>query len=91
LVSCRRYAPEETGGILVGYSTDALNCAVVTAAEPSPTDTEQIARIMHSASYKCPEPVLLLVGGPAGHRSFVRVYVFVGKERRDAPIELLAT
>lgn len=36
------------------------------AAEPGPTDTEQMAKIMQSASYKCPEPVLLLVGGPAG-------------------------
>ncbi|HKH36596.1 MAG TPA: Mov34/MPN/PAD-1 family protein [Rubrobacter sp.] len=36
------------------------------AAEPSPTDTEQMAKIMHSASYKCPEPVPLLVGCPAG-------------------------
>jgi integrative and conjugative element protein (TIGR02256 family) len=140
LESCRRYAPEETGGILVGYYTDALNCAVVTdaserppdsrsgrtwftrgtvglqgwldglwrrrnrryylgewhfhpggAAEPSPTDTEQMAKITHSASYKCPEPVLLLVGGSADDRSYVRVYVFVGKERCAAPIELLPT
>lgn len=140
LNSCRDFAPAETGGILVGYYNDALNCAVVTdaserppdsksgrtwlvrgtaglqgwlnglwlrskrryylgewhfhpggAAEPSPTDTEQMAKIARSASYKCPEPVLLLVGGSAEERSDVRVYVFIGKDGRGAPVELLAT
>jgi len=36
LESCRRLAPEETGGILVSYYTDALNCAVVTDASERP-------------------------------------------------------
>lgn len=137
---CRDFAPAETGGILVGYYNDALNCAVVTDAserppdsrsgrtwlvrgtaglqgwldrlwsrskrryylgewhvhpgatpEPSPTDTKQMAKIARSPSYRCPEPVLLLVGGAAEEHSDVRVYVFFEKDGRAAPVELLAT
>jgi integrative and conjugative element protein (TIGR02256 family) len=140
LMACRRSLLEETGGILVGYYTDTLDCAVVTdaskrppdsssgrtwftrgtvglqgwlnglwrrrnrryylgewhfhpggAAEPSPTDIEQMVKIAHVASYKCPEPVLMLVGGSADNHSDVRVYVFIGKDGRAAPVELLAT
>ncbi|MDP9476045.1 MAG: Mov34/MPN/PAD-1 family protein [Actinomycetota bacterium] len=138
LESCRRSAPEETGGILVGYYTDALDCAVVTGAserppdsrsgrtwfvrgtaglqglvdglwrgkerryylgewhfhpdgspKPSPTDERQMAKIAGSASYKCPEPVLVLAGGSASSACDVRVYVFT-KARASAPIELRA-
>jgi len=136
LESCRRSHPEETGGILVGYYTETLDCAVVTDAserppdsrsgstwfvrgtaglqrwldglwrkskrcyylgewhyhpggepEPSPTDKRQMGRIAGSSSYKCPEPVLLLVGGSAIDRTDVRVFVFA--KGRDAPLELL--
>ncbi|MDP9479243.1 MAG: Mov34/MPN/PAD-1 family protein [Actinomycetota bacterium] len=61
------------------------------APEPSPTDIEQMGKIARSPSYKCPEPVLLLVGGAAEERSDVRVYVFLSKGGRAAPVELLAT
>jgi integrative and conjugative element protein (TIGR02256 family) len=136
LESCRRSHPEETGGILVGYYTETLDCAMVTDAserppdsrsgstwfvrgtaglqrwldgpwrkskrryllgewhyhpggesETSPTDKRQMGRIAGSASYECPEPVLLLVGGSASDRCDVRVCVFV--EGREAPVELL--
>lgn len=40
LESCRLSAPEETGGILVGYYTDALDCAVVTDASERPPDSK---------------------------------------------------
>lgn len=39
LESCRRFAPEETGGILVGYYADSLDCAVVTKASERPRDS----------------------------------------------------
>jgi hypothetical protein len=42
--------------------------------------------IAANASYKCPEPVLLLVGGSASDHSDMRGFVFV--EGRDAPVEL---
>ncbi len=58
---------------------------------PSPTDVEQMGKIARSSSYRCPEPILLLVGGAAQERSDVRVYVFFAKEGRAAPVELLAT
>ncbi len=61
------------------------------APEPSPTDIEQMGKIARSPSYECPEPVLLLVGGAAEKRSDVRVYVFLSKGGRAAPVELLAT
>lgn len=135
--SCRRSAPEETGGILVGFYTGALDCAVVTGAserppdsesgrtwfvrgtvglqrwldrlwrrsrrryylgewhfhpggdpEPSLTDAKQMGEIAGNASYRCPEPVLLLVGGSASDPSDVKVYVFM--EGHDTPVELLA-
>ncbi len=136
LESCHRSDPEETGGILVGYYTETLDCAVVTDTserppdsrsgrtwflrgtiglqrwldglwrrnkrryylgewhyhpegepEPSPTDKRQMGKIAGSASYRCPESVLLLVGGSASDRSDVRVFVFV--KGRDVPVELL--
>lgn len=61
------------------------------APEPSPMDIKQMGKIARSPSYRCPEPVLLLVGGAAEERSDVRVYVFFGKDGRAAPVELLAT
>jgi hypothetical protein len=50
-----------------------------------------MGEIARSPSYKCPEPVLLLVGGAAQERSDVRIYVFLCKGDRAAPVELLAT
>lgn len=137
LESCRRCAPEETGGILAGYYTDALDCAVVTEAserpsdsrsgktwfvrgtvglqvlldglwrwkerryylgewhfhpdgvpEPSLTDKRQMVKIAGSASYKCPEPLLILAGGAASAGSDVRAFVFA--KSPSALIELQA-
>ncbi|MCA1718128.1 MAG: Mov34/MPN/PAD-1 family protein [Actinobacteria bacterium] len=120
----RTAAPEETGGVLAGYYTDAHNCAVVTEASdappdsrsgrtffvrgttelqrwlnklwrrerrfylgdwhshlgnepsPSPTDLTQLKEIANDELCKCPEPVLLLVGGRAANARDVRAYVF---------------
>lgn len=136
LESCRRSYPKETGGIIVGYYTETLDCAVVTDAserpldsgsgrtwffrgtadlqrwldvlwrrskrryylgewhyhpggqpKPSPTDKRQMERIAASASYRCPEPVLLLVGASANDYSDVKIFVFV--KDHDVPVELL--
>ena len=61
------------------------------APEPSPLDIKQMVKIARSPSYRCPESVLLLVGGAGEERSDVRVHVFFGKSGRAAPVELLAT
>lgn len=108
---CRQSGRRETGGILVGHYSAALDCAVVSAVrsapsdsrrgaswfargthglqawldelwraqqhyylgewhfhpyaapDPSPTDCAQMRRIAHDPSYRCPEPVLLIIGG----------------------------
>ncbi|MFQ5829402.1 MAG: Mov34/MPN/PAD-1 family protein [Candidatus Methylomirabilia bacterium] len=45
---------------------------------PSPVDVDQLKQIAASQEYRCPEPVLLVVGGdPAAHWS-MRSYVFPG-------------
>jgi integrative and conjugative element protein (TIGR02256 family) len=120
----RGAASKETGGILVGFYTEAQDCAVVTKASgapsdsksrkasfvrgtaglqrwldklwrqerrhylgewhfhpdaepvPSPTDEAQIKAIANADTWKCPEPVLLIVGAAAYSFSDVRVYVF---------------
>jgi integrative and conjugative element protein (TIGR02256 family) len=123
--SCRLSAPEETGGILVGFYTDDLSCAVVTDASarppdsrggrtwfargtvglqrwldglwrqssrryylgewhfhpggrprPSSTDIKQMTDIAYSASYKCPEPALVIVGGTASDLNDMKAFVF---------------
>lgn len=61
------------------------------APEPSRMDIKQMGKIARSSSYKCPEPILLVVGGSAGVRSDVRFYVFVVRNNRTVPIELRAT
>ena len=58
--------------------------------EPSRTDIEQMGKIARSSSYKCPEPILLVVGGSAIKHSDVRVYVFVVRSARTVPIKLMA-
>jgi hypothetical protein len=50
-----------------------------------------MVKIARSPSYRCPEPVLILVGGAAQERSDVRVYVFFVKGGRATSVELLAT
>lgn len=112
---CAEAVPRETGGILVGYYTDSLECAIVTAAsgppvdsrsgktwfvrgiqglhawlhrlwrrreyylgewhlhrsgtsEPSGADIIQMRQNSQSPEYKCPEAVLLILGGdPCRH------------------------
>ena len=44
-----------------------------------------MGKIARSPSYKCPEPVLILVGGAAEERSDARVYVFLSIGGRAAP------
>lgn len=43
---------------------------------PSPTDETQIKAIANAEAWKCPEPVLLIVGADAYSFLDVRVYVF---------------
>lgn len=54
--------------------------------EPSATDRNQMKRIAKDASYKCPEPILLIVGGSANNASDLRAFVFMAS--RDLPLEL---
>lgn len=115
---------KETGGILVGFYTEALDCAVVTAVsgppadsqstktwfargvrglqrwlerlwrtegdyylgewhahpgsapDPSPRDIEQMKQIATSELYRCPEPVLLIIGGDPQRHCEARAFVF---------------
>lgn len=58
-----------------------------TAVEPSSDDLDQMERIADAREYSCKEPVLLILGRPAGERGTrpVRVFVFpVGEQ----PMEL---
>lgn len=43
-------------------------------------------RIAKDVSYKCPEPILLIVGGTANDASDLRAFVFMAS--RDSPLEL---
>jgi len=43
---------------------------------PSPGDVDQMKSISESPSYRCPEPVLLIVGGDPESRWAARAYVF---------------
>lgn len=57
------------------------------AVEPSSDDLDQMVRIADTREYSCKEPVLLILGRPAGERGTrpVRVFVFpVG----EPPMEL---
>lgn len=116
LAHARASVPKETGGIIVGQYTEALDHAVLTdalgppadsrgwatgfirgvqglaralrnlwsssvttyylgewhfhpfsAAQPSEDDADQMFSIAHNDRYRCPEPILLILGGdPAG-------------------------
>lgn len=55
-------------------------------SEPSDTDRNQMKCIAQDTSHKCPEPVLLIVGGTAKNPSDLRVFVFM--ESCDCPLEL---
>lgn len=121
---CEESGLVETGGILIGKYTAALDCAVVTevtppspdskrgrywfmrgvkglreklralwkersgfylgewhfhpegAPKPSETDFVGIKGIAESSKYKCPEPILLIIGGSFPDNWQIRVFVF---------------
>lgn len=129
---CEATGGRETGGILVGYYTKTLDCAIVTAisgapadsesrrtsfergvhglqrwlndlwrrtghyylgewhyhpgapAEPSWIDIQQMEMIAQSQRYRCPEPILLIIGGDLATRWDTRIFVFPrGKEELE--------
>lgn len=48
---CRRSCPDETGGVLVGYYVNRLDCAVVTAATTAPSDSRKGRIWFHRGTY----------------------------------------
>lgn len=46
------------------------------APTPSGTDIDQMHEIAQTASYKCPEPVMLIIGGDPSAAYTVRAFVF---------------
>jgi integrative and conjugative element protein (TIGR02256 family) len=48
------------------------------APDPSRTDEEQMASIAGSVDYKCPEPILLIIGGDPNGAWAARAFVYVG-------------
>lgn len=50
------------------------------AVEPSSTDIEQMVRIANAGNYRCPEPIMVIVGRPVDSRETrpMRVFVFPG-------------
>jgi integrative and conjugative element protein (TIGR02256 family) len=137
LKQCADSCGLETGGILIGYYTKALCCAVVTGVvdappdsgrgrtsffrgvsglqalisriwsrerhyylgewhfhpsgspEASSVDIEQMKAIASSASYQCPEPILLIVGGSPESTWSIRVMVL--PKVSGLPVELVQT
>lgn len=123
----------ETGGILIGEYTPALDCAVVMEITPPPPDSKRgrywfvrgvkglrsklkalwkektgfylgewhfhpggdpdpsetdligIKGISESPKYKCPEPILLIIGGSLPDNWSIRAFVFL---RNDSLLEL---
>jgi integrative and conjugative element protein (TIGR02256 family) len=53
---------------------------------PSHTDIEQMRRIAEAVHYRCPEPVLLIVGGNPTAKWEARAYVF---PRGKSPVDLV--
>ena len=130
---CKNHAENETGGILIGYYTEELDCAVVTSVVgnisdslegnnwfirgirglqklinfvwrrhrhyylgewhfhpgnipmPSGIDFQEMENITRTDSYKCPEPILLIIGGYPTVNWQYKAYVFLLNE---TPIEL---
>ena len=58
-------------------------------SEPSVTDGNQMKRIAKDPSYKCPEPILVIVGGAATNASDLRAFVF--SEPHDSLLELFGS
>ena len=55
-------------------------------ANPSGTDIGQMEDIAKSSTYRCPEPILLIIGGNPPEQWEVKTYVF---PRDKAPVELI--
>lgn len=55
-------------------------------ANPSHTDVSQMRKIADSASYKCPEPILLILGGDPAKEMEVQAFVF---RRGSDSVELM--
>ena len=51
LQACRQSCPNETGGILVGYYVDTLDCAVVTAATTASSDSRKGSMWFHRGTF----------------------------------------
>lgn len=126
---CGRSSPRETGGILLGRYSNALDYALVTSitkapsdsrsgrtwfvrgvrglqskidnmwrrkqgyylgewhfhpfGEPSPsgTDSSQMREIARSPQYRCPEPILLIIGGDPPNNWTARAFIFLRGHR----------
>ena len=127
LGACKQSGLNETGGILVGFYEEGLDCAQVTAAASAPSDSqkgrtwfhrgtdglqlwlndlwhrkrhfylgewhfhpfaspvpsradiEQMQQIADAPFYRCPEPLLLLIGGDPSAEWVMSVFVFPQK------------
>jgi integrative and conjugative element protein (TIGR02256 family) len=121
---CEQSGLVETGGILIGKYSSALDCAVVTEVTPPPSDSKRgrywfvrgvkglksklkdlwtvkrefylgewhfhpagapdpsgrdiagMRGISESSKYKCPEPILLIIGGSFPNNWQIRAFVF---------------
>lgn len=130
---CKQSGSVETGGILIGTYSPALDCAVVSEVTPPPPDSRRgrywfirgikglksklkflwnkkqkfylgewhfhpggvpqpscrdidgMRGISESPKYKCPEPILLIVGGSFPDDWQIRVFAF---QRKKAFLEL---
>jgi integrative and conjugative element protein (TIGR02256 family) len=126
---CGRSSPCETGGILLGRYSNALDYALVTSitnapadsrsgrtwfvrgvrglqskidnmwrrkegyylgewhfhpfGEPSPsgTDSSQMREIARSPQYRCPEPILLIIGGDPPKDWTARAFIYLSGQK----------
>lgn len=51
LRTCRQSYPHETGGVLVGFYAEPLDCALVTAASSAPSDSQTGGTWFHRGTY----------------------------------------
>lgn len=51
LSTCRQSGPNETGGILVGFYKETLDCAQVTTASSAPSDSRKGGAWFHRGTY----------------------------------------
>ncbi|WP_414640768.1 Mov34/MPN/PAD-1 family protein [Archangium sp.] len=55
---------------------------------PSNTDLQQLGRIARTADYRCPEPILLIVGGDPAGKWLISAHV-VPKGQTAVPLQLI--